>query len=386
MPEEPAMMSDKPEGKSVYLVGRNVVSIYHLLERFADPQYIVDGIPRISDLHLKIGEPARYRFDGELLPLPDAAPLSPEVIADLLFPLLSESHISQLTAPDDARDIDASFEWGERRMSFRINAFHDRDGLACAIRVLPRTIPPLSRIGFPDEKVWRDIAALRQGLVLVSGVTGSGKSTTIASLVQHINRNSRTRILTLEDPIEYVIHSERALVSQREIGKHVSSFQEGLRSGLREDPDVIFVGEIRDSETAALALTAAETGHLVVSTLHTRDAKGAVSRLVDLFPPDRTKEVCAQVSFALEYVVGQKLVPRADGPGCRVAMEVMRGVPAIANQIRNGNWHQIYSTMETHHKDGLYTLERHLMDLIVSGDITKETALQFANNLSPFQT
>ncbi|MEM7166182.1 MAG: PilT/PilU family type 4a pilus ATPase [Planctomycetota bacterium] len=378
-------MTDTPTVKSVYLVGRNVVNIFHLLERFADPQYIKDGIPRISDLHLKVGEPARYRFDSELLPLPEAAPLTAEVLEDLLFPLLSPANVDRLRSATIA-DIDAAFEWGERKMSFRINVFRDRDGLACAIRVLPRTIPPLSRIGFPDEQVWRELVGLQQGLVIVTGITGSGKSTTIASMIQHINRSTRARILTLEDPIEYVIHSEHALISQREVGKHVPSFHAGLRSGLREDPDIIFVGEMRDKETASLALTAAETGHLVFSTLHTRDARGAITRIVDLFPPERTKELCAQISFSLSCVIGQKLIPRADGVGRRVVMEVLKMVPAVANQIRTGNWHQIYSTMETHHKDGIYTLERHLKELLVTGEVTKETAIQYANNPGPFLT
>ena len=252
-------------------------------------------------------------------------------------------------------------------MSFRINAFHDRHGLAAAIRVLPREIPALDAIGFPEDEIWRSIIEADQGLVIVTGVTGSGKSTTIASLLQAINRRRGARIITLEDPIEYVLESEKSLISQRELGRHLSSFSDGLRSALREDPDVIFVGEIRDQETASLALSAAETGHLVLTTLHTRDTRGAITRLVDMFPADRTKELCSQLSFAIHTIVGQKLVPKATGGGRRVAMEVLKNIPAMAHLIRSGKWEQIYATLETQRAAGMWTLERHLLQLVEQG-------------------
>jgi len=368
--------SKQPEGEAprpVYEVGDRVLGIHDLLERFADPRYLKDGIPRLSDLHLKVGEPACYRFDGDLEPLSGGAPLTKEVLEALVFPLLREDQIARLNGPAPV-DIDGAYEWVGRGMNFRLNVFRDRDGLACAIRVLPRDIPSLERIGFPDEKTWREIAALRQGLVIVTGITGSGKSTTIASLLQHLNTTESLRIITLEDPVEYVLKSGKSLVSQRELGRDVASFHEGLRSALREDPDIIFVGEIRDQETASLAITAAETGHLVLSTLHTRDARGAITRLVDLFPSERSRELCAQISFALSHVLAQKLLPRADGAGRCVAMEVMKNIPPIANQIRTAAWHQIASTMEIHSKDGLVTLERHLQRLAERGTITREEA------------
>lgn len=368
----------------VYPVAGQLMSIHDLLARFADPNYRRNGIPRISDLHMKVGEPVRFRFDSELIPLPDGATVTPGMMSDLLLPLLGPEHTARLLGSTPS-DIDAGYEWEEIGLSFRINAFHDREGLAAAIRVLPRHIPDVEKIGFPSEQHWRDLVNLEQGLVIVTGVTGSGKSTTIASLVQHINRTQRARIITLEDPIEYVLRSDRSLVSQRELGKHIASFGSGLRSALREDPDIIFVGEMRDRETAGLALTAAETGHLVLSTMHTRDAKGAITRLVDLFPPERTKELCSQISFSLHSVIGQKLVQRSDRTGRRVAMEVLRNIPAIGNLIRTGAWHQIYSTMQTQYREGIVTLERHLMDLVTKGEINMEDAVRVANEPAVLQ-
>lgn len=363
--------------RRVYMVGRKIYSMADLLQRFSKPEYMKNGISRISDMHMKVGEPVRYRFDHELVPLPEGEPLSEEVLEALLFPLLEPDHIDQLSGTGD---IDSSFELPGAELAFRINTFRDREGLACAIRVLPRKIPLLENIGFPDDRVRQELQTLQQGLVIVTGVTTSGKSTTIASLIQAINWTQRRRIITLEDPIEYVIPSDKSLISQRELRTHIRSFDEGLRSALREDPDIIFVGEMRDRETAALALTAAETGHLVLSTLHTRDARGAVSRIVDMFPSDRTKELSLQLSFALSHIIAQKLVPMAKGGGRRVAMEVLKNIPAVGHLIRSGNWHQIYASMETQAKEGLNTMEKHLADLAMRGAITREAAIRYAND------
>jgi len=365
--------------RPVYPCEGRLVSIHDLLAIFLRPEFIVGDVPRVSDLHLRIGSAARLRLDGDLIPLEGGGPLTREVFEELVHPLLSETQIRRLgaTPPDD---VDAAYDWTERAVSFRINAFVDRDGPACVIRVLPRMVPALSRIGFPDERVWREIVEAHQGLVIFTGITGSGKSTTIASLLQHINRTRPVRIVTLEDPIEYVLADDRALISQRHVGVHVASFASGLRSALREDPDIIFVGEIRDLETASLALTAAETGHLVVTTMHTRDARGALPRLVDLFPAERYKELCAQLSFSLSWVIGQKLVTRADGVGRAVAMEVMRNTTAIANLIRTGNWPQIQSTIETQSRDGMMSFERHLIELARRGTITRDEAIRHAND------
>ncbi len=378
------MSSSRDPHAPVYLSGNRALSIYDLLRRFTEAEYQENGIPRISDLHLKVGEPARYRFDDELIPLPGGAPVAPRVMEDLLFPLLTEPQIARLVGPPP-QDVDAGYDAGDLGVNFRINAFHDREGLACAIRVLPRGIPLAEKLGFPTPRLLGELTGASQGLVIVTGTTGSGKSTTIASLIQYINQTRRVRVITLEDPIEYVLASDKSLISQRELGRHIASFQDGLRSALREDPDVIFVGEMRDPETTYLALTAAETGHLVFSTLHTKDARGALSRIVDMYPPERTNEISTQMSFSLSYVIGQKLVPRAQRNGRRVAMEVLKNIPSVGHLIRNNHWHQIYSTMQTQTQHGLITLERHLADLVQAGEITRDDALRAANVPSTLQ-
>lgn len=365
----------------VYKVGDRELSMLDLLRRFSEERYREGGVWRLSDLHLKVGEPARYRFDDAVEALPGGAPLDEEIIRKLLYPLLNERQRQRLERTPPL-DVDAGFDIHADAPGFRVNVFHDRDGLACAIRVLPKTVPPVETIGFPDERVWREIVEMRQGLVIVTGITGSGKSTTVASLLQHVNRNRAVRVITLEDPIEYVLRSDRAMISQREVGRHLGSFRAGLRAALREDPDVLFVGEMRDRETTALALSAAETGHLVLSTLHTRDARGAITRIVDMFPRDRLQEVSTQLSFGLSYVVAQKLVPRADGRGRRVAMEVLKNVLPIANLIRSGRWQQLYSTLESQRGAGAITLERHLVELVRAGEVTPETARRYANDPS----
>jgi len=338
-------------------------------------------VPRIADLHLRVGQCVRMRFDDDLVPVADSDLMTAGVMEQLLFPLLTDDHIRRLrmTPPDD---VDAAYDWLDQHVSFRINAFVDRDGLACVIRVLPRSVPAPSAVGFPNERVWREIVAAHQGLIIVTGITGSGKSTTIASLLQYINKTRPVRIITLEDPIEYVLEDDRALISQRQIGVHVASFSAGLRSALREDPDIIFVGEMRDRETVGLALTAAETGHLVVSTLHTKDARGALSRIVDLFPAERFKELCSQLSFSLSWVIAQTLITRSDGSGRVAAMEVLRNNSAVANLVRTGAWQQIQATIETQSKDGMNTLERHLAELVRMDVISREEAMRHSGDAS----
>ncbi|BET66159.1 type IV pilus twitching motility protein PilT [Opitutales bacterium ASA1] len=363
-----------PERKVCRCEGRPC-SIRDLLAVFLRPDLQQAGVPRVSDLHVRVGAPPRLRIDGDLFVPPESDALTREQVEALLYPLLGDEQIAAL-AKTPPTDVDGAYDWRERGASFRINAFVDRDGPAAVVRVLPRSVPPPWQIGFPDERVWREIVSAQQGLVIVTGVTGSGKSTTIASLLGEINRTRPVRIVTLEDPIEYVLADDRAMISQRQVGMHVASFADGLRSSLREDPDVIFVGEMRDRETAGLALTAAETGHLVFSTLHTRDTRGALTRIVDLFPPERFKELCAQLSFSASWIIGQKLVTRADGAGRAVAMEVLRNTPAIANLIRTGVWQQIQSMVETQARDGMNTFERHLAELVRNGIVSREEAVR----------
>ncbi|TVR54476.1 MAG: PilT/PilU family type 4a pilus ATPase [Puniceicoccaceae bacterium] len=355
-------------------------SLRDLLGPFADPDQYLDGHCRYSDLHLKCGAPVRYRYDGDLIVLAGGSPLTEAIVRDILDRLLAEAE-RKLFDQAPPRDVDAAFTLADPGLNFRINAFHDRDGPAAVIRVLPREIPPPAAIGFPEDRIWREICELRQGLVLLTGNTGSGKSTTIASLLDEINRRRAVRIITLEDPIEYVFRHDKALFSQRELHHHIADFPAGLRSALREDPDIIFVGEMRDRETASLALTAAETGHLVFSTLHTKDTKGAISRLVDLFPAERMQEISLQLSLALSYIIGQRLLARPGG-GRRVAMEVLKNNSAVANLIRTSTWQQIYSAMETGQRDGMTSLERQLATLVRSGAVTAEEALLACNDRS----
>ena len=229
--------------------------------------------------------------------------------------------------------MDCSYKYGS--LQFRINAFLDNDGLTAAIRALGNEIPVPEKIGFPNS-CWQDIVRRKQGLCLFTGITGAGKSTTIASLIQRINENRACRIITLEDPIEYIYPQRNSMISQRELGRDVDTFSHGLRSMMREDPDVIFVGEMRDAETVSLVLSAAETGHLVFSTLHTRDVTGTLTRILDFFPSDRQDEVRNQLSLGLRYIVCQKLLPRKDGNGRLVAMEILNSNYAVANLIRKG--------------------------------------------------
>ena len=366
----------------IYQVGSSSLSFNQLLNYFIDPAYKRGNLSRISDMYVKRGRPISFRIDDDLTPLPEGTGVTDETIRYMLGVLLSEKHLEVVLNLEEPKDLDTAFEWESQKINFRLNVFKDRDGLAFVMRVLASNIPSIQEVGLPSEKIWQDITNLKRGLVLVTGVTGSGKSTTISSLINHINLYRKTRIITLEDPVEFLFKSESSMVSQRQIGQDVPTFADGLRSALRENPDIIFVGEIRDTETASLALSAAETGHLVFSTLHTRDAKGALSRIVDMFPSEQTKSLCLQLSFSLSFVLSQKLVPRVDGNGRILAMEVLKNLPALGNLIRSGNWQQVYSTMETQGKEGMMTMEQHLLHLYQHGIISKESAIAYTNEAS----
>ena len=368
--------------QAIYQVGDSVLSFSQMLNYFIDPAYKRGNLSRISDMHVKTGRPVSFRIDDDLTPMPGAADVTDEIIRYMLGILLSEKHLKIALSEDEPKDVDTAFEWEEHKVNFRLNIFRDRDGLAFVMRVLASDIPSIQEVGLPSDKIWQDITSLKRGLVLVTGVTGSGKSTTISALINHINLYRKTRIITLEDPVEFLFKSENSMVSQRQVGQDVETFSSGLRSALRENPDVIFVGEIRDTETASLALSAAETGHLVFSTLHTRDAKGALSRIVDMFPSEQTKSLCLQLSFSLSFVLSQKLVPRMDGNGRILAMEVLKNIPALGNLIRSGNWQQVYSTMETQSKEGMMTMEQHLLHLYQHEIISKESAITYTNEAS----
>jgi twitching motility protein PilT len=248
-------------------------------------------------------------------------------------------------------------------------------------------IPPIEQIGFPNN-VWEDIINRKQGLVLVTGITGAGKSTTIASLIERINRQRACRVITLEDPIEYIFEQRNCIISQREVGRDVKSFVDGLRAMLREDPDIIFVGEMRDPETISMTLMAAETGHLVFSTLHTRDTTGTITRILDYFPEGRQAEVRNQLSLGLRCIISQKLIPRKSGQGRVVAMEILNNNYACANNIRTGKIEQLYSQLQTKTKNApdekMLTMESHLARLVKTGEIDLLEAQKWANNLKTF--
>lgn len=339
------------------------------------------GAMRVSDLHIKVGAPPAYRIDGDLVKLkgPD---VTPDMVKHLLCPLLSGEKIRKLQSE---HSTDSSYRRGS--LQFRINIFLENDGIAGAIRALSMDIPQIEDIGFPND-VWQDIINRQHGLVLVTGITGAGKSTTIASLIHRISEKSACRIMTVEDPIEYLFPQSYSIISQREIGRDVRSFHHGLREMLRQDPDIIFVGEMRDAETIAMTLMAAETGHLVFSTLHTRDATGTVTRILDYFPSGRQAEVRNQLSLGLAYVVSQKLVPRKDASGRIAAMEILNNNYACANLMRTGKIEQMYSQLQTKTRnkpdEKMITLEKHLAMLVGQNKIDLLEAKRWANNLKSF--
>ena len=350
------------------------LSMHDLLNVFAKR-----GAMRVSDLHLKVGSPPTYRVDG-LLQVMHTAPLVEEAVEALAETLLTEPEWERLK-----RDGAVDGSLFQANMQFRLNVFRDMDGPVIALRALAAHPPTLEEIGFPNQ-VWRDIVTSEFGLVLVTGITGAGKSTTIASLIEYISRNSAARIITLEDPIEYRLRSSKSLISQREVGRHVPSFERGLRDCLREDPDVIFVGEMRDRESTSWTLTAAETGHLVFSTLHTRDARGSITRILDMYPSERQDEAANQLSLGLRHIISQKLVPRADGNGRVVAMEILNNSYAVANQIRLRKVEQIYNALQTQTKDvpaeRMTSLERSLAMLVRKGVVAALEAEKWANHPS----
>lgn len=343
--------------------------------------FVRHGTSHMTDLHLKVGLPPVYRVDGQLK-ITNGQPLDDETIHQLARTLLTEPEMETL---ETLRSVNSSQLIDGLR--FRINAFHDRKGLAIAIRALDMNTPTIAEIGFPN-RVWEDIVNLRQGLVLLVGTTGSGKSTTIAALIHHIARTRPCHIITLEDPIEYQLDSDKAIVSQRAIGRDVPNYERGLRDCLREDPDVIFVGEMTDQESTNWTLTAAETGHLVFSSLHTRDATGTIIRLLDLYPPNRAEEVAHQLSLSLRYVIAQKLLPRQDRPGRVVAMEILNNTYAVANLLRQVRPEHIYSIMQTQNRDEprqrMRTMERSLVELVKAGIVDEQEAERAANRPTTF--
>jgi twitching motility protein PilT len=327
-----------------------------------------------TDLLLTAGTPPRIRVHGDLQPVHGIAPLTADdtetMVAELLSPTQSAAFASQ-------QDYDFSFSWRDRAR-IRGNAFVQRDQTALALRMIPSEVPAMEQLGLPP--VLSDLVHRHQGLVLVTGPTGSGKSTSLAAMVDRINAGRACHILTIEDPIEYVHDHKRALVSQREVGTDTPSFPDALRAALREDPDVLLVGEMRDLESIRFALTIAETGHLVFATLHTNDTAQSISRMIDVFPAEQQAQVRVQLAAALSAVVYQRLVPRLGG-GMVAAYEVLVANSAARNLIKEGKTHQLRNVLVTGQREGMVTLEQSLSALVRAGVVRHEDAV--ARSLYP---
>jgi twitching motility protein PilT len=320
-----------------------------------------------SDLLLAGGSPPRARVDGRLQPIDGAPVLTTEEIADVVGPMLSQDQKAIL---DDQLDVDFSVTWA-RRARLRGSAFHQRGSMALALRMIPSNIPTFDELGLPPVAEW--IARLPRGLVLMTGPTGSGKSTTLASLIDRINETRAQHILTIEDPIEYLHGHKLSAVNQREIGVDSPSFERALRSALREDPDVLLVGEMRDLESIQLALTLAETGHLVFSTLHTNDAAQAIDRIIDVFPAGRQEQIRVQLAGSLSAVIAQRLLPKSGG-GMVAAFEILIASHPVRNLIREGKTNQLLNVITTSAQDGMCSMESSLVDLIRADVVTYEDA------------
>jgi twitching motility protein PilT len=334
---------------------------------------------RGSDLHLTVGSPPMIRVHGDLQPLPDYPKLTPKDTAGLVNAVLSDQQWAQF---EEELEIDIAYSLpGISR--FRVNCFQQRNAYGAVMRAIPFEIKPLHELGVPSQI--ERFAYLPRGLVLVTGPTGSGKTTTLASLLDLANSTRRDHIVTIEDPIEFLHQHKRCIVNQREVGVDTAGFAPALKRVLRQDPDIILVGELRDLETVSTALTAAETGHLVLATLHTQSAAQTIDRVIDIFPPHQQQEVRAQLSTALQGVVTQALVKRQDGSGRAIVCEIMFATPAIRNLIREGKNHQIPSFMQSSGQDGMLTFDQHLAERVHQDLISYEQGLELCHSAEEYK-
>ncbi|NMB33398.1 MAG: type IV pilus twitching motility protein PilT [Clostridium sp.] len=324
---------------------------------------------KASDIHLTVGRQPSLRINGKMRPVGEDA-LTKEDTMRYAKACLDDEKYEHLIRVGEV-DFSMSVEGLSR---FRVNVFHQRGSLALVFRVLASKIPSLESLGFP--KVVKDICSIKEGLILVTGPTGSGKSTTMASIINEINATKQGHILTLEDPIEYIFKHDKCIVNQREISQDSRSYANALRAALREDPDVIFIGEMRDNESISIGVTAAETGHLVLSTLHTLGAAKTLDRLIDVFPPDQQQQIRVQVSGALRAVISQRLIPDIEHKGRVAALEVMVVTPAISNLIREGKGTNINSMIQTGAAFGMQPMDKSIADLYKRGLISKEDAYE----------
>lgn len=328
-----------------------------------------------SDLHLSSGSAPYLRIHGEMVKL-NYREVSHETCQSLIFQILTEKQ-RELFAEN--WELDLSYPLPEVGR-FRVNVFMQRNGVAAVFRLIPEKVQTVEELGLPEQLL--DLIDVSEGLVLVTGPTGSGKSTTLAALIHSINMNERAHVITIEDPIEFVHRNGQALISQREVSSHTKSFHAALRAALREDPDIILVGEMRDLETISLAVTAAETGHLVLATLHTNSAIKTVDRIIDVFPESQQGQIRVMLSESLRGIVAQALLPTADGEGRVPVTEVLVNVPAVANLIREGKTHQINSVMQTGRSFGMVTFEGAVNELMRKGIVAKDVGNSFLSRRS----
>ena len=326
-----------------------------------------------SDLHVSVGVPPKCRLDGELVAIAE------DIIKPSDAKALVEEMIPKRLIPDFNENGEVDFSYALPEVGrFRVNIFKQKGTMSFVIRLVNTEIPDPEKLGLPESVV--ELTKKKRGLVLVTGPTGSGKSTTLASLINIINRDYTKHIITLEDPIEYLHTHKRSVVNQREIGIDTNSYAGALRAALREDPDVILVGEMRDLDTIATAITAAETGHLVFSTLHTIGAVPTIERVIDVFPTNQQQQIRLQLATLVEAIISQQLMPLANGKGRTAAFEIMYANPAIRNLIREGKSHQIPSLIQTGKKDGMMTMDDAIYDLYVAGKVSYEEAMTFAQD------
>ena len=332
-----------------------------------------------SDIHISPGNPLMLRIDGELIPQSEFI-LKPTEINGILRPVMTNEQFAQL---EEIGELDFAFSVpGFSRI--RANVFRQRGTYAAALRILSYEVPQPETLGIPKPVV--DLTLKRRGLVLVTGATGSGKSTTLASLIEIIANRDRKNIITLEDPIEYLHSNKKAIVSQREIGCDTGSYASALRAALRQDPDVILVGEMRDLETISTAITAAETGHLVFSTLHTNSAADAIDRMIDVFPPHQQQQIRIQLAGVLEGVIAQQLMPRSDTSGRVAAFEVLLANSAVRNLIREGKSFQLPSIIQTSKKEGMQTMDDAITNIFYRSQISALTAITYAHDSESMQS
>lgn len=326
-----------------------------------------------SDVHVTVGIPPKMRINGDLITM-NFPKMMPADTLEIVLEIMSESQKAKF---EERGELDMSFSIPQLGR-YRVNAYRQRGSVAVALRLVGTEIPTAGQLGIPESVV--ELYRRKRGLVLVTGPTGSGKSTTLAAIIDQINNNREAHIITLEDPIEYLHQHKKSIVNQREIGLDSLNYANALRSALREDPDVILVGEMRDYETISVAITAAETGHLVLSTLHTIGAASTVDRVIDVFPPHQQQQIRVQLSNVLEAVVSQQLIPKSDQMGRVAAFEVLHSNHAVRNLIREGKTHQLLSVMQTNRKMGMITMDEAIMKLYQERKINRDQAITFATD------